>query len=288
MTFAALALLVVAAFLHAGWNLLAKRAADGGVVFVWLFAVVAALLYAPLVLVWVLLDPQPMSWPVWLCVAVSACLHIGYFLFLQSGYRYGDLSLVYPLARGTGPLLATVLAIVLLAERPSALALAGAGLIVAGVFFITGGLQGLRSAAAPRVAIGYGLLTGVLIAAYTLVDKYAVATLLVAPLVYDWLGNAGRAVFMTALVWPRRGEIRSHWRRHRNAIVGVAVMSPLAYILVLTALRFTPVSHVAPAREMSILVGVVLGARLLDEGRMWSRLLAAAAIVAGIVALMLG
>lgn len=287
MTLAALALLVIAAFLHAGWNLLAKQA-GGGVVFVWLFATVSAVLYAPLAVTWAVLDPPTMGRSAWLCVVATAFLHVGYFLALQRGYRWGDLSVVYPLARGTGPMLAALAAIVFFGERPSTLALIGIGLIIVGVFTISGGVRGLTSAMTPRIAIGYGLLTGVLIASYTLLDKFAVATLMVTPLVYDWLSNMGRAVIMTPLAWRRRDEIRGQWIAHRGAILGVAVMSPLAYILVLTAMTFTPLSYIAPAREMSILVGVVLGARFLAEGELVARLAGAAAIVAGVVALMLG
>src|SRR5699024_7026793 len=163
MTTLALALIVAAAFLHAGWNLLAKQTA-GGAVFLWLFASVSCLVYAPLVAIWALLYPPHMGLWAWLFVFVSACIHIGYFLSLQRGYQVGDLSLVYPLARGTGPLIAALVAIALLGERPSALAMAGGALIIFCVFVISGGLGGLRRRP-PPAACGYGLLTGLLIGA---------------------------------------------------------------------------------------------------------------------------
>lgn len=188
-------MVLAAAFLHAGWNLLAKRA-GGGAVFVWLFGACSSLIYAPFALGLVLLHPPAMGSAAWLCVIVTACLHLGYFLSLQQGYRVGDLSLVYPLARGTGPMLATFAAMLLLGERPSGLALAGAGLIIASVFILSGGLGGLRQRP-PAAAIGYGLLTGALIGAYTVLDKYAVSALLVPPLLYDWLGNLGRVLLIT-------------------------------------------------------------------------------------------
>lgn len=288
MTLGALALLVVAAVMHASWNLLAKKASAGGAVFVWLFTVASTVLYAPLVAVWMFFQPvYPSGW-IWLCVVVSAAVHAGYFLSLQTGYRHGDLSLVYPLARGTGPLLATMLAMIFLVERPSVLALFGGGLIIVGVFMITGGVSGLRMTRSPRAAIGYGVLTGGFIGAYTLVDKYAVGHLLAAPLVYHWLCNAGRVVFLSPLVRRQGSELRRQWQQYRAIILAVGVLSPLTYILVLLAMQFTPLSYVAPAREMSILVGVILGARLLAEGQVMTRLVAALAIVAGITALVLG
>src|SRR5690625_2460430 len=240
MTTLALTLILAAAFLHAGWNLLAKQA-GGGAVFLWLFASCSSVIYAPLVLAWVLLFPPAMGGWAWLFVAVSACIHIGYFLSLQRGYQVGDLSLVYALARGTGPLIAALVAIALLGERPSALALAGGALIIVCVFMLSGGLGQLSLRKRPPLAaIGYGLLTGVLIGSYSVVDKYAVGVLLVPPLVYDWLGNLGRALLMTPYALRRRALIREQWQHNRRAIIGIAIMSPLAYILVLTAMVFTP------------------------------------------------
>ena len=287
MALSALALILVAAFLHAGWNLLAKRA-GGGVVFVWLFATLAALIYAPLAMAWIIYNPPAMSAPVWLCIIATSVLHLGYFLSLQRGYQVGDLSLVYPLARGTGPMLATLAAIVFFGERPTVLALGGTVAIVGGVFVLSGGLRRVGQPRPPGAAVGYGVLTGVLIAAYTLLDKYAVSGLLISPLIYDWCGNLGRALLITPYVLRRRDEVAREWRSNRWLIVGVAIMSPLAYILVLTAMTFTPVSYVAPAREVSILVGVILGARFLSEGQLGLRLAAAAGIVCGICALVLG
>lgn len=287
MTLAALGLILCAAVLHASWNLLAKRA-GGGAVFVWLLTATSAVLYAPLALAWIVLDPPAMDAAAWLCVAASSALHLAYFISLQRGYRAGDLSMVYPLARGTGPLLAALTAIIIFDERPSGLALFGGALIVAGVFMISGGPRALHSAHIPTRAVGYGVLTGVFIAGYTLVDKYAVGVLFITPLVYLWLGDIGRGLLITPYAWRHRQKAMAEWRAHWPAIVGVAVMSPLAYILVLIAMRFTPVSYVAPAREVSILIGVVLGARLLAEGEVATRLAAAVAIIAGVVALVLG
>jgi drug/metabolite transporter (DMT)-like permease len=287
MTFFALALILVAAFLHAGWNLLAKRA-RGGAVFVWLFASFSTLIYAPFAALLLVVDGLPMDPRVGLCVVGTALIHLGYFLSLQRGYRSGDLSLVYPLARGTGPMLATAFAVLLFGERPGAVALCGAALIIASVFILSGGLHGLRERRVPPAAVGYGLLTGVLIASYTLLDKYAVGTVLIPPLIYDWLGNMGRGLLVTPYALRHRAEIRQQWRENRRAILGVAIMSPLAYILVLTAMVFTPVSYVAPAREISILIGVALGARVLSEGQLRTRAAAALGMVLGIAALILG
>jgi drug/metabolite transporter (DMT)-like permease len=213
-------------------------------------------------------------------------LHLGYFVLLQRGYAVGDLSLVYPLARGTGPLLATAAAIVLFDERPSVLVFIGIGLITVGVFLLTSESGSLSSGLGAGVI--YGLLTGVFIAAYTIWDKQAVSGLLIPPLLQSWATTIATTLLLTPIAMTRRKEIRALWRAHKPEVLGVAVLSPLSYILVLTALVFTPVSYVAPAREISILIGAAMGTRLLSEGDSTRRLMAAAAMVVGIIALALG
>lgn len=286
MTFAALLLVLLAAFMHASWNLLAKRA-SGGALFVWWCAALAGLLYAPVAAAVVLVG-RPHLGPVQLVfMAGSALLHLTYFTLLQAGYRFGDLSLVYPLARGTGPMLATLLAIVLLGERPGPIALAGVALVVASVFLLTGGTVPKRGDLARR-AIAFGLATGGLIAVYTLWDAHAVGALGIPPVLQDWGADAGRALALTPYALGRRGEAAAIWRKHGRKAIGVAVLSPLAYILVLSALSFTAVSRVAPAREVSILIATFMGTRFLSERQVRRRLLAAAGMVVGIAAIAVG
>ena len=286
MTLFALGLVLVAAVFHATWNLLAKRVGDGGAVFVWLFGLCSLVIYAPLAAVVVFVSAPHLGPVQYVFMFGSGVLHLGYFVLLQRGYAVGDLSLVYPLARGTGPLLATAAAIVLFDERPSALVLVGIALITAGVFVLTSESGSLRSALGTGVF--YGLMTGVFIAAYTIWDKQAVSALLIPPLLQSWATIFVTTLLLTPLAMGRRKEITSLWRAHKPEIFGVAILSPLSYILVLTALVFTPVSYIAPAREISILIGAAMGARLLSEGDSKRRLIAAAAMVAGVVALALG
>jgi drug/metabolite transporter (DMT)-like permease len=134
----------------------------------------------------------------------------------------------------------------------------------------------------------YGILTGAFIAAYTLWDKQAVSVLLIPPLLQDWSANLVRAALLSPLAMRRREEVGAVWRAHKPEVIGVALLTPLAYILVLSALVFTPVSYVAPTREISILIGTAMGAHLLAEGDTPRRLFAAGAMVLGVVALALG
>lgn len=286
MSVAAIALILIAAFLHAGWNILTKKV-RGDAAFTWLFNTIAVVVYAPVALVWIALVPLQWSASLLLGIVLSSLFHTIYFIFLQRGYRVADMSVVYPLARGTGPLLAALAGVVLLGERPGLWGVIGIGLIVCGVFSVSGGLRGLRAASGLKRGVQYGLLTGVCIASYTLVDKVMVSSLLIAPLVYDWIVGILRSLLLTPYAAHHWDTVRYFWNEHRAISIWVGIMNTLAYILILTALQFTPVSYVAPAREISILVGVVLSARLFAEGHAKARTLSALIIVVGIVALFL-
>ncbi len=282
----ALALILTAAVIHASWNFLLKRS-GGGTIFVWLFAALSAVLYAPLAAAIIWWSNAQFGWVHYALMAASAAIHTAYFMLLDRGYRSGDMSVVYPLARGTGPLITMLCAVLLLQERPGALAVAGAVMIGCAAFLLTGDLRKLRESRNYH-AIGFALLTGCMIAAYTLVDKVAVSAWLIPPLVQDWAANLGRVLLMTPMAFKARGELLPTWQRARKEIVAVALLCPLSYILVLTAMVFTPVSYVAPAREVSILVGALMGAHFLQEGDVKRRLFAASAMVAGIILLAIG
>jgi drug/metabolite transporter (DMT)-like permease len=287
VTLFALALVLAAAFIHATWNLLAKSV-GGGASFVWLNSFLSTLLYAPFAAGVIFFQRPHLGAVELLFMFGSGLLHLGYFLLLQRGYAVGDLSLVYPLARGTGPLLATAAAIALFGERPSILALCGVLLIGSGVFSLAWEPGARPAGGYLGSGVAYGILTGVFIAAYTLWDKHAVGVLLVPPLLQNWSADFVRALLLSPVAMGRREKVLEIWASHKAAVLGVAVLTPLSYILVLTALSFTPVSYVAPAREVSILIGTAMGARLLAEGNAPRRLFAAAVMVLGVVALVLG
>jgi drug/metabolite transporter (DMT)-like permease len=350
----AIALILVAAIAHASWNLFSKQASvTGAVSFIWLMSAAGTALYAPVIVIDVLVARPHLTALSWAFMAGTGVLQAAYFLFLQSGYRLGDLSLVYPIGRGTGALLAALAGIVLLGERPGAVAIAGIACIVAGIVAIgipsrTGGgsaasatastvastasgasgaaaasgtsgasgataasgTSGTAGAAEPAStaavadvtaiagtvtrapsairATAFALLTGMFIATYTLWDKYAVSTLHTPPLLQGYAAFPvmfGVFALQAHSAGDRTAQV---WRAYRPQILGAAVLAPLAYILVLIALSFTAVAAVAPAREVSVLFGVLLGRRLLGEGSLPRRLAAAAAIVAGIVAIAIG
>ncbi|MEZ4672089.1 MAG: DMT family transporter [Anaerolineae bacterium] len=282
----AFGLVLTSAGLHAVWNFLAKRA-SGDTAFVWLFSALATVIYLPLA-IFILVVQQPHIGPEEVgAVGVTCALHVAYYMLLNRGYRVGDLSLVYPIARGAGPLLSVVGAVFLLGERPSLLAVSGMLLIVAGVVVVTGSPTRARQDGATP-AIIYGLLVALSIAAYTLWDKQVVSFYLIPPLILTWTSGLVRVVVLAPYAAQHWQQVRQDWQRFRKEALGIAVLDSLSYILFLIALSFSEVSHLAPLRQTSILIGAFLGARLLAEDAGRRRLAAAVVMMAGVIALALG
>ena len=294
MPASALALVLAAALLHAVWNLAAKKW-GGGTHFVFSCALGVVVLWLPAVL-WVGLDELP-GWSLlaWGFVAASAVVHLAYFNCLIAGYRASDLTVVYPVARGSGPLLSAVAAVVLLDEHLGVYGALGLAGVVGGILLITlgprlagrGAPDDAQAAHRRRLGVWWGMATGTLIAGYTVLDGYAVKVLAVSPLMVDYFGNVLRLPLQlpTLLRQPRSfwPELRRSWR----GVLAVAGLGPLAYILVLMAVREAPLSRVAPAREVSMLFAALLGGQLLGEGERGWRLAGAALIGVGVVALAL-
>jgi len=289
VTALALGLVLASGLVHASWNFLLKKS-GGGAGLITLASALSLAIYAPVVVaaLWIQggYDFQPIHLAI---MAGSGTIHTVYFMLLDRAYRSGgDLSIVYPLARATGPLLTVAVAILLLGERPGPAALAGAVLIGVSALVLTGNPFAWHRSDA-RHAMGFALLTGCTIAAYTVWDKTAVAAFLIPPLAYDWGCNAFRVMIMLPHARRRApGGMARAWRERRGAVVAIAALAPLSYILVLTAMVFTPVSLVAPAREISILFAALMGAHLLREGDIARRVVAAVGMVLGIGGLALG
>jgi drug/metabolite transporter (DMT)-like permease len=280
----ALALIAVllAAVTHSTWNLYAKKAA-GSRHFVWLYSVGSIVLYLPII-AWIMVYERPHLGTIeYLALTATAVLHTGYSLVLQAGYRTSDLSLVYPIARGSGPLLSFVGATLLLGERPTVLAGLGLVLIVAGILLVAGLTR--EPHRAPKAGIFFGLLTGLFIAGYTVNDGWSVKSLALSPFIIDFSGNLIRVVVLTPLALRDLPGVVREARVYAKPAAVVGVLGPLGYILVLFAMRIAPISHVAPARELSTLVGTYFGSRLLREKAVPARLAGALCIVVGVVSL---
>ena len=293
MSLTAFSLIVLAGLIHAGWNIVAKKAA-GDARFAFFTAFIMMVLWAPLGW-WLGRDVVP-TWgrAEWALVVASGVLHVFYYVTLLRGYRKADLTVVYPLARGSGPLLSSLVAIVFLGEQISALGAAGIAGVVLGVFLIAGGPGLWRAAHDPaarhrvRKGMFYGVFTGVFIAAYTVVDGYAVRWLLMSPILLDYVGNFVRVALLAPSVLRDRATAWTLWQRQWRHALAVAAFSPIAYVLVLYAMQQAPLSHVAPAREVSMLFAALIGGQLLGEGERGLRILGAVCMAAGVVALGLG
>ena len=231
---------------------------------------------------------------IWLFVAASGFIHWIYFVCLLTGYRKSDLTVVYPLARGSGPLLSSGVAVVLFGEQLSTLGALGIAGVVCGVFLVAGGPALFKAAQDParrervRAGIFWGLITGALIASYTVLDAWVVKVLALSPILFDYFCNLLRMPYAAIPVlrdWP---EARRLWARQWPYAAVVGVLSPVGYVCVLYAMQIAPVSHVAPAREVSMLFAALLGGHLLGEGDRWLRVAGAACIAGGVAALALG
>ncbi|MBA3476850.1 MAG: EamA family transporter [Lautropia sp.] len=293
MPASALALVILAGLIHACWNIVAKKV-GGDARFAFFSGALLMLVWAPLGL-WVSWQQVPdWGWPELGVVTVSGVLHVGYYLVLLRGYREADLTVVYPLARGSGPLLSSTMAILFLGEQLSAWGALGIAAVVGGVFLVAGGPSLLRAAHDPakrqrvRSGVFFGLVTGIFIAAYTVVDGWGVKVLGMSPILVDYLSNVVRLVILLPVVASMRTGLLTVFRQQWKGALLVAAISPVSYVLVLYAMQVAPLSHVAPAREVSMLFAALIGGHLLSEGDRLLRVLGAACIAGGVMALAVG
>jgi len=294
----ALSVVLLAGLLHALWNIAAKKA-GGDARFAWFTAGVAMVIWAPVAL-WIGWDVVP-QWGIWewSFVGISGVLHVLYFIVLLRGYRHADLTVVYPLARGTGPLLSSVVALLWLGESISMMGALGIAGVVGGVFLIAGGMKLIadwqrthdvtdEESSAQRLrraGLRYGLLTGLFIACYTVVDGYAVKVLLMSPILAHYFENLVRWVLLMPVVLRDCSTAKTLWTQQWKYALWVGTLTPISYVLVLFAMQTAPLSLVAPAREVSMLFAALIGGHLLGEGDRWMRLLGAALIAGGVMLL---
>ena len=276
MDWSIVALVLLAALLHACWNALIK--ADGDkLLFMALMAGGSGLI--GLTLVPLVPVPAAASWPY---IGASVALHTGYMLFLVQAYRHGDLSQVYPIARGVAPLIVTPLAVFFAGDvisLTSAAAIAIIGLGVASLAF----RGGPPLAHDPR-PVAYALATALFIAAYTLTDGLG-ARLAGSPHAYAvWLFVLD-GVPLTAIVLWRRRAVLTLARAKALPALAASVMSMTAYWLVIYGMTVAPIGPVAALRETSVIFAAIIGALMLKEGLGRWRIAAASLVAVGVVML---
>jgi drug/metabolite transporter (DMT)-like permease len=271
-----LILVLSSAGLHATWNLIVKSEEDK-LLSAWLTVATPALILAPALLV-----TGPPASEAWGLLLASGAIHSVYNIALARAYEHGDLSVVYPIARGLAPVVVAMAAPSLLAERLSSLALAAILLVGGGIAWL--GLSARRAAARPAT-LGWAVATALSIAGYSLVDKVGVGR--ANPLAYIILLFASNAAIMAPYVFWGRGLRRlcGITPRRWGILVAGGLLSLTAYLLVLVAMRLTQVSYVAALRESSVIIAAILGWRVLREPFGLPRILAAVVVALGLVLL---
>lgn len=268
---AAFALALGAAAVHACWNLLLARARDPEAATA-VALVAAVVVFAPVAAATWELDPR-----VWPYLAVTSVLELAYFALLAGAYRRADLSFVYPISRGTAPVLVLIVGVAALGASTSAGQAAGVVLVGAGVLLVRG-LAGPRNAAGAVLALALAAC----IAAYTLVDDRGISY--ASPIVYLELAMIPAALGYAGGLLALGGRSRV-LAALRPAPVSAGILSFVAYVLVLAALERASAAPVAAVRETSVVIAAALAAPLLGERVGPSRLAGAALIVAGIALL---
>ena len=281
----ALTLILLSAVAHASWNFLVKRGTNQEVFIWWSQATIAvALLPVAVFLAW----RYPIVGPGWRFVLGTIALHILYFVFLGRGYQKADLSVVYPIARGMGPALVPVLGVMVLGEMVSPPAVAGIVAVVMGIYAIYWWGQVSQILRDPfrllkESGTRYALMTGLIIAVYSVWDKVGVRY--VSPFLYMYLMSLGTVLSLAPYMLKAHGAsvIQAEWRASAVSIIVVGLLTFLAYGLVLTAFQFSRVSYISPSREVGIVIGVLLGTLVLKEPFGRGRILGSVLIVLGLV-----
>ena len=280
----AMAIVLTAAFLHAGWNYLLKKS-QGRIVFIWWFLLLAAILYFPMFFYfWPKTTIPPLGWS---CVVASGLLHGLYFWFLGGAYQRGDLSLVYPIARGSGPLFVPFLAVGLIHERIFLFGILGIAMVILGIYVIHLPSFSAQSFLEPFLAFRGGaslwaLYTGGTIAAYSLVDKVGVS--IVYPPVYIYLMLVLACLFLSPYVLVKeRTLLKEEWHMNKGTILVLGFLVLFTYMMILFALRISKVSYVVAVREVSIVFSALYGVVWLAEKHARQKLVGAALIALGVV-----
>jgi drug/metabolite transporter (DMT)-like permease len=266
----AVLLALTAALAHAIWNVRLKQAADPLQLAARAVPVATLAATPPVAALWLATGRPGLAPLGWALVLLSTLLELAYFHLLSAAYKAGDISAVYPIARGTAPLLAVLIGVLLFRERLSSVQLAGVLVLIAGVWLVRPPLGGGR-------ALGLALLTGVSIASYTAVDSRGVR---LGPFwLYAWLVFAALSIVLV----PARGRLPVPGA----ATVGVLMVG--SYSLVLAALTMAPLALVAPLRESSVVLVSLWGVLRLGERQgAVIKLVGAGAVLAGVLLLTAG
>ena len=279
-----LGIVLVAAFFHASWNFLAKKSKKK-IAFIWWFLLISTIGYLPMFLYfWPQVTVSPAGWA---CIVATGILHALYFWFMGGAYERGDLSLVYPLSRGSGPLFVPIPAIIFLQEQLSFAGIVGISLVILGIYFIHLKSFTVVSLIEPFRALRgsasvWALCTGGTIAGYSLVDKVGVG--LVYPPVYIYLMFVISLLLLSPYVLAKeRAALKLEWLVNKGPVLIDGFLVLFTYLMILFAFRLSNVSYVVAAREVSIVFSAFLGIIWLKEKHASQKIAGAALIALGVV-----
>ena len=274
-------LVLVAAALHATWNALVKAGGDRLSVMAVTMGLPAlpfavALLFVPI--------PAAASWPF---LIASVVFHWGYYVCLLYAYRHGDLSQVYPIARGSAPLLVAFGAWLLASERLNIYQSLGVLILSAGIASLAWRQEDTRRAGEGR-AIAFALMTGAMIGLYSLADGLGVRRAATTAGYILWMFVLTDLPFLFFALWRRRGQLRTSLLPNLKPGIGGAVSMSLAYAIVIWAMSVAPLVHVVALRETSVVMAALIGALALKESFGLRRIVAAVVVACGVAILQVG
>jgi len=269
-------LVIVSAVLHALWNFLTKRV-SGNLSVLYLGIAFACFLLLPFVLLVptsdILMDRA------YRFIVATGAIHALYFFLLSQAYKYGNISTVYPVARGFGVVGTAIVAVAVLREQVSLVGLCG--IISAGLgIFVIGSSVG--TGIEGRKGLWFAVLVGITMIGYSIVDKLAVAS--INPVVYIfWLFLLSMILLTPYMLLARRRELSSAWRTHRKQGILIGLGATAGYLLILFVFRMAQVSYVVAVRELSVVLGSILGIVYLRESLSVRKLIGIIMVVAGLV-----
>lgn len=281
MSSTSLILVVIASITHAYWNLLVKKT-NGGISFTWLVYICSAIIFFPIVIISNLEGDEQITAELLAICFISGILRLAYFLLLQKGYHTCDLSVIYPVARGSAPFFSTIGAILFLNENVTPQTICGLILIIAGVLVITN-LNIYTSEQVLMRGLIFGCATGLVIGAYTVWDKIAISRFGFSPFLLLFSSHISGMVLLAPKALQMKRELKLHARKHSWQILTIAILSPLSYLLILMAMKNTELIYLAPVREISILFGIWMGGRFMEETDMRKRVFGSCFILTGVI-----
>jgi drug/metabolite transporter (DMT)-like permease len=272
----AFVLVIISAFLHALWNFTTKKV-SGNLSVLYIALVFASIFLLPFAFVFIIADGiMPSSF---LYILATGIVHALYFFFLSKTYTYGNISVVYPVARGCGVIGTALIAVLTLHESLSIVGIAGIICTSLGVLVI-GSKKG--DYIGYRKGLLYALLVGVTMIFYSIIDKVAMAS--IDPVIYIQGLFLLSMFFLTPYMFiARGGELHDAWRKHRKYSLVIGAGSAVGYLIILYVFRMAQVSYVVAVRELSVAIGAMLGMTYLGEARSQRKLAGIALIVAGLI-----